>query len=224
MLPVSDFPTVKELLPKVHTHGVRVCGFFLFVESNHPVMKYMQDNGLIELDIMLTNTHATSCGIFTFEPITSKWIKHARSANNLWWRVFGASDGQSIPAIESKPPSGPHADIQEAMHTSPGSITVQINQQQTISLEEAIITNWHKYWEQEYNRGVAIEVANYFGVMRDEFPGVILFSSLKQRRFWWLKLSHILTEDGVVSYFARVFSSPEFKDALKQAEQDHGYS
>lgn len=222
MLPVYDFQSVKDSMPKVRQEGAHIYGLFLFVPSNDAVMEYMADNGLIELDIMLTDVHHSTCGIFSFGAIDADWVTHARGSKNLWWRVFGTRCIATPPAHASSAQNVSHADIRQALQASPDSVIIQSNQERITRMSQLPISDWSIYMRTVYNPGVVIVVANYFGVNRSELPGVVLFANLKQRKFKWLGLSHAQTEAGVISYFSRVFSSPEFKVALEQVEQDYG--
>lgn len=225
MLPVQNFYTLRESLSEVRKAGARVCGVFLYIEANHAVMRFMKEDGLFNLDAMISNSENSDFGMFSFEPVDAGWLRHAQDNNNLWWRVFG--NGHVPP---QSPPTAPPMptdtldDLQIALRSTPQSVEVSVGERKTMSMSQLLDNDWSKHARSEYNRRIAVEVGYFFDVPAHELPGVALFTNLKQRQFKWVELRHIQTDTGVLVYFSKLFDSHEFKMALQQVVDEYGYS
>lgn len=223
MLPVPDYQFAKDAEERVFAAGACLCGYFLFVESNHPVNKYMKDEGLIEMDYMLADQHtlhtgASKVGIFAFEPIDEKWIRHAHGRNNLWWRIFGPTPAPVVEALLPAP-SGSPTDLKQAMNMLPKDVIVQVEVGERVTLQELPKGDWVRWNRKNYNHAVALEVVGHLGLDRSELP-LVLFFTRKRGKYWRWSLSEMRTEQGVIAYFSALLKNPGFLDILNGAEKE----
>lgn len=221
MLPVSDYQFAKDAEERVFAAGACVCGYFLFVESNHPVMKYMKDNGLIEMDYMLTLKHQSMAGVskvglYIFEPINVKWITHAQNSNNLWWQVFGPHPAPVVDALPA--PLGSPTDLKQAVNRSSQDVIVQVEVRERITMQGFPERDWEKLIRKDFNRAVAIKVSDHYKIDRNQLPIVLFFTRKKSGKFWWWSFSEMQTEQGVINSFSDLLVDPKFLDILKEAE------
>ncbi|HEU5345916.1 MAG TPA: hypothetical protein VFU60_16325 [Ktedonobacterales bacterium] len=219
MYPLEAPHTAKSTHGAVRAQGVSVLGFFLFTNSNDVVMRYMEKNGLPDLDTRLTGEHNWRVGLFVYDPVTKEWLKYAAKWSHPWLRVYGhttRTHPRPAPPQAPLPASGDLADARRALRDAPGEVVVEVSQEQQIILDQSD-PGW--YWR--YDRSPALRVARFFG--RDgDLPLVLLFASLTKRDYWWFPLAHITTDHGLTEFLKRFFGSPEFTATLIKVEQAHG--
>ena len=197
MMPIPGYEAVRCAWLRIEAEGFVLHGFLLYTLGDHPFPDYLDGSGLMDLD----GWTGHECAVFIIHPPSDAWIEYTSQSAHPWWKVFGNA------GIESQ------RRLRERI-AAIGSIPISFDGERR-SLASILAPPVNQF----AHRAEVEKVLGKFCCTPTEHPCLILFKSLRQRKFWFVGMQDLLGQPlpRLRSAMRDWFDGKHFKRILAEA-------
>jgi len=172
--------------------GFNLYGFFLYTASDHYFPEYMENEGLMDLDMWT----GADIAVFIVQSPSQQWIDYARTTNHAWWKLFGK-----------------HAELLELYQ----DVAVLQTREGLKTFREVFAPCLNQF----LHTSEIAKILQWFGLKPTEHPCMVLFKDLyRDKSIWYVDLRDTLNvpKYKLRTSLLQWFDGPHFKKLMKEAQ------